>query len=133
MDTLSIVCVVLGVLILVGRAPMLFAPVAYLRFLEELTSTNQRIRGLAVAFTPFVVALLALPLGDGAVAGLLRFLGLLWAAVTLWMLAIPASYRKLVVAVLEAMSSSGEGGIRMIGVVAVGFGIAVIYFGIYVA
>lgn len=133
MDALSILCVALGVLILASRGPMLFAPAAYLRFLKELTSTNLRVRGLAAAFTPFVVALLALPLGDGEMAGILRFLGWLWAAAMLWMLAIPGSYRKLAVAVLEAMSSSGEGGTRTIGAVAVAIGIALIYFGIYVA
>jgi len=133
MDFVPVVYVVLGVLILASRGPMLFAPSAYLRFLEELTSTNRRVRGLAVAFTPFAVVLLVLPLGDGIGPGLLRFLGLLWAAVTLWMFAVPGSYRKLVGAVLEAMSSRGDGGIRTVGAVAVVLGLAVIYFGIYVA
>ena len=67
MDAVSVICVVLGVLIIASRGPMLFAPVGYLRFLKELTSTDLRVRGLAAAFTPFAAVLLALPLGEGAV------------------------------------------------------------------
>ena len=68
MDPLSILCVLIGALIIAGRGPLIFAPAATLRFANTLPSTDARIRGIAVVLTPLAVALIALPLGDGEVA-----------------------------------------------------------------
>ncbi len=134
MDPLSILCVLLGTLIIAGRAPMVFAPAAVLRFNKKLLSTDARTRGFAVVLTPLAVAVIALPLGEGAVAGFLRVVGWVWAAAALWVLASPGSFRRLVGGVLDYFESSvDEAVVRMIAAVAVAIGVALIYFGIYVA
>ncbi len=67
-------------------------------------------------------------------AGIFRVLGWLWAAVSLWLLAAPDSYRRLAGGTLNYFESSvDEAVVRFIGVVAVAFGLALIYFGLYVA
>ena len=134
MDPLSILCVLIGTLIIATRGPMIIAPTATLRFFNKLLSTDARIRGIAALLTPLAVALIALPLGEGRMAGILRVFGWLWAAATLWLLAAPNSYRHLAVGVLGFFESSvDEAIVRMIGIVAVAIGIVLIYFGIYVA
>ncbi len=134
MDPLSALCVLIGALIIAGRGPMIFAPVATLRFAKALLSTDARIRGGAVVPTALAVAIIALPLGAGGVAGILRFLGWAWAATALWMLASPDSFRYLVGGVTDYFESSvDEAVLRMIGVVSVALGVALIYFGLYVA
>ncbi len=134
MDPLSILCVLIGALIIAGRGPMIFAPAATLRFTNTLLSTDARIRGIAVVLTPLAVALIALPLGEGEVAGILRFFGWVWAAAALWLLAAPGSYRRFAGGVVSYFESSvDEAVVRMIGVVAVAIGVALIYFGLYVA
>ena len=133
-DPLSILCVLIGTLIVAARSPMILAPMATLRFFNRILSTDARIRGITILGTPLVVALIALPLGEGEMAGVLRFFGCVWAAATLWLLAAPGSYRRLARGVLDFLESSvDEAIVRMIGVVSVAIGIALIYFGIYVA
>lgn len=133
MNLLSILCVLLGILIIATRGPMIFAPAATLRFFDKLISTNAGIRGIAAVLAPFAVALLALPVDDGRMTEVLRFFGWLWAAAALWLFAVPDSYRRLAGGVLDFMASVDESIIRMIGAVAVAIGIALIYFGVFVA
>ncbi len=134
MDPLSTICVLIGALIVAGRGPMIIAPVATLRFANTVLSTDARIRGSAGVPTALAVAIVALPLGEGEVAGILRFFGWAWAATALWMLASPGSFRDLVGGVIGYFESSvDEAVVRMIGVASVALGVALIYFGLYVA
>lgn len=134
MDALSILCVVLGSLMIASRGPMIFAPAATLRFIDRLLSTDARIRGVAVALAPMAAALVALPLGEGKAAAILRVLGWIWVAAVLWLLVAPSSYRRFAGRVLGYFENSvDERIVRLIGVVAVAIGAALIYFGIYVA
>ena len=48
MDTLSILCVLVGALFIATRGPLIIAPRATLRFTERLISTNARIRGMGL-------------------------------------------------------------------------------------
>ena len=133
MDPLSVVCVVIGILIIATRGPMVFAPTATLRVFDRLISTDSRIRGFGVVLAPFAVGLIALPLGEGASVEILRALGWTWAAVTLWLLFAPGSYRRFARGVLNFFESSmDESIVRIIGLVAVTIGVALIYFGVYV-
>ena len=134
MEPLSILCVLIGTLVIASRGPLIFAPSATLRFFNKLLATNARIRGIAAANAPLAAALITLPLGEGEMAGLLRFLGWLSTAATLWLLAAPDSYRRFAEGVLDFFESSiDEAIVRMMGGVASAIGIACIYFGIYVA
>jgi uncharacterized protein YjeT (DUF2065 family) len=114
---------------------MIFAPTATLRFFKRLLSTDARVRGIGVVvLAPLAVATIALPLGEGEVAGILRVLGWLWAAASLWLLVAPSSYRKFAGGVLDYFEGSvDQAVIRMLGAVTVAIGVALIYFGIYVA
>ena len=95
LDPLSVLCVLLGSLILAGRGPLIFAPTATLRFFRKFLATDARIRASAVVPAPLAAASIVLPLGEGEVAGILRAFGWLWAAVSLWLLAAPDSYRRI--------------------------------------
>ncbi len=134
MDPLSTICVLIGAVIIAGRGPLIFAPAATLRFANTLLSTDARVRGSAVVPTALAVAIIALPLGAGEVAGILRFFGWVWAASALWMLSSPDSFRYVAGGVTNYFESSvDEAIIRMIGVAFVALGVALIYFGLYVA
>ena len=131
MDPLSILCVLIGTLIVATRGPLILAPTATLRFFKGLLSTNARIRLIAIVGAPMAVALITLPLGNGVVAGILRVFGWVWATATLWLLTSPDSYRRVSGGLLGFIESSvPEAILRMIGVVAVAIGIALIYFGV---
>lgn len=133
METLSILCVLVGVLTIVFRAPLIFAPRATLRFFDRLVSTDRGVRGIALGVAPLALALVVLPPGQGSTAVFLRVLGWLFAAVTLWLLAAPGSYRSFSRGLLDAFEHSLDLAIvRIIGLVAVALGAALIYFGIYV-
>lgn len=132
MEPLSMLCVLIGTLIIVVRAPMIFAPRATLRFFERLVSTNTGVRGIALAIAPFAFALVVFARGESVAAQNLQTLGGLFAAAALWLLAAPGSYRRLARGVLDFFESSVDIAIvRIIGLVAVAIGIAVIYFGLY--
>jgi uncharacterized protein YjeT (DUF2065 family) len=105
-----------------------------LRFAKTLLSTDARIVESLSCRRPLAVALIALLLGEGEVAGILGLFGWLWAAAALWLLAAPGSYRRIAGGVVSYFESSvDEAVVRMIGVVAVAIGVALIYFGLYVA
>jgi uncharacterized protein YjeT (DUF2065 family) len=132
-DALSVLCILLGVLIIVTRGPMIVAPRATLRFYERLLSTDARVRGIGLVIGPLAVALVAFTSGEEGAAGILRALGWLSAAATLWLLAVPSSYRRLAQGVLDFFESSVDPAIvRIIGLLAVAIGVALIYVGIYV-
>ena len=133
MDSLSILCILIGILIIAVRAPMIFAPSATLRFFDRLISTDNGIRGIGLIIAPLALALIVLSRDGEGAAGVLYALGWIFAAATLWLLAAPGSYRRLGRSVLDYFESSVDMAIvRILGLVAVAIGIALIYVGIYV-
>ena len=133
MDPLSIFCVLVGILIIVSRGPLIVAPTATLRVYDKLISTDARIRGFGVGLAPIAVGLIGLPLGERPSAEILRAFGWLWAAVTLWLLFAPGSYRRFARGVLDFVESSvDEAVVRISGILAVALGVWLIYFGVYV-
>jgi len=132
-DLLSSFCVMIGSLIVLTRGPMIFAPRSTLRFAHRLVASDLRIRTMGALLAPLALALIALPVGGGAAAGFLRALGWLWAAVTVWLLAAPGSYRRFARGVLAFFESSvDEAAVRIFGLVAVAIGCAMVYLGMYV-
>ena len=70
MDAVAIICIVVGILIIVMRAPLIFEPSATLRFYDRVfLSTNARLRAFGVVLATVAIALLLLPFGEGALAG----------------------------------------------------------------
>lgn len=132
-DPVAALCIAVGLLVIIGRGPLVFAPQATIRFYERMLSTDARIRGLGVVMAVLALALLVPALGEGTAAGLLRLLGWIFAGATVWLLAAPGSYRLLAQGVLEFMEHSVDSAVvRGVGIFAVGLGLALIYVGLFV-
>jgi len=132
-DYLSILCILIGALIIATRGPLIFAPRAMLHVIRGLIATDARLRGIGLVLAVLAAAPLLLPLGEGAVAGGLYALGWLLAFASLWLLIAPGSYRLVAQGVLDYVDSSVDGAIvRILGFVAVAIGFALVYVGIYV-
>ena len=72
MDALAITCIVVGILIIVMRAPLNFAPRATLRAYDRVIfSTNARCRAFSVVIAIVAMTLFLLPFDDGPLAGFL--------------------------------------------------------------
>ena len=97
MDSLSIICIAVGILVIVCRGPLIFAPSATLRFYDRwLLSTNARFRVLGVVFETLAMALLFSDSGEGVLAGLLHTFGWFMATVALLFLVLPNVFRRFI-------------------------------------
>lgn len=134
MDSLSIFCIVLGILTIVGRGPLIFAPRATLRAYDRLfISTNTRLRAFAVVIAALAMALLLLPSGEGSLAVFLHAVGWFMAVVALGILVFPDVVRKVARATLSFFENAVDDAVvRVLGLLAVVLGFALIYIGIYV-
>ncbi len=134
MDSLSIICIGVGILVIVSRGPLIFAPSATLRFYDRcLFSTNARCRAVGVMFATLAMALLFSDFGVGALAGLLHTFGWLMATVALLFLVLPNVLRRILQTIFGYIEKSvDERILRIVGLLAVVFGFALIYVGVYV-
>ena len=134
MDSLSIMCIVLGTLTIVSRGPLIFAPSATLRSYDRLIiSTNARFRAFGVVIATLAMALLFLSFGEGAVAGFLHAVGWVVAAMALLMLVVPNVSRRFLSAMFDYLENSVDDAIvRILGLLAVVVGAVLIYVGVYV-
>lgn len=133
MDYLSILCILIGTLIIATRGPLILAPRAMLRVIRGLISTDARLRGIGLVLVVLAAAPLLLPIGEGAVAGGLYALGWLLAVASLWLLTAPGSYRLVAQGVLDYVDSSvDEAIVRILGIFAVAIGVGLVYVGLYV-
>ena len=131
MPTLSIICIVVGTLALVGRGPLIFAPWTAFRFHVRLFfATNARFRAMGVAIAISAAALLLLSLGEGALASLFYAIGWLMAPLALLMLLLTDRCRRFVRAMLSLLETSlGDGVLRFVGLLNAAFGVGLIYVG----
>jgi len=134
MDSLSIFCIVLGILTIVGRGPLIFAPSATLRAYDRLfISTNTRLRAFAVVIAALAMTLLLLPFGDGSLAVFLHAVGWVMAVVALGILVFPDVVRRFVRNIFSFVENAvGDAVVRVLGLLAVVLGFALVYIGIYV-
>ena len=134
MDSLSIICIGVGIVVIGSRAPLIFAPSATLRFYDRwLLSTNARFRVFGVVFATLAMALLFSDFGEGVLAGLLHTFGWFMATVALLFLVLPNVLRRFVQTIFGYIEESVDDGIvRIVGLLAVVFGFALIYVGVYV-
>ncbi len=134
MDSLSIICIVVGILVIVGRAPLIFAPLATLRFYDRVfLSTNVRVRAVGVGFATLAMALLFSDFGEGVLAGLRHTFGWLMTTVALFLLVLPNVLRRFIQTIFGYIEKSvNDGIVRVVGLLAVVFGLALIYVGVYV-
>ena len=134
MDSLSTICIAVGILVIVRRGPLIFAPSATLRFYDRwLFSTNARCRAVGVMFATLAMALLFSDFGVGALAGLLHTFGWLMATVAFLFLVLPNVLRRILQTIFGYIEKSVDNGIlRIVGLLAVVFGLALTYVGVYV-
>ena len=133
MDLLSIVCIALGILVIVRRGPLMFAPRPTLLFYEKLVlSTNARFRVMSVIFLILATGFLFSDLGDGILNRLLDFLGWFMAAVAVLFLMLPNAFRRIVRTAFGYVNKADEWVLRSVGFVGVVGGLALIYVGLYV-
>ena len=134
MDSLSIICIAVGILVIVKRGPLIFAPSATLRFYDRwLFSTNARFRAFGVVIATLAMALLFSDFGEGVLAGFLHAVGWFLGTVALFVLVLPNVLRRFVQTVFDYIEESvNDGVVRIAGLLGVGFGFALIYVGVYV-
>jgi len=95
--------------------------------------TNARARAWAVLVALLAAVLLLLPLGEGMLSDVLHVFGWIIAALALVTLLVPKMLRRFVLQILDAVESSIPNAImRILGLVAIAAGLALIYVGIYV-
>jgi len=135
MDALSIVCIVVGCSVLLESGPMFFAPVATRRFAERVFffATTARLRAYGVLVALLAAALLLAPLGEGSLAGLFYALGWIAATEALVILVVPDVFRRFFRAILDYFETSvGDVILRVLCLLGIALGVALIYVGIYV-
>ena len=134
MDALAITCIVVGILIIVMRAPLIFAPSATLRFYDRwMFSTNARFRVFGVVFATLAMALLFSDFGEEVLAGLLHTFGWFMATVALLFLVLPNVFRRFFQTIFGYIEKSVDERImRVVGFLGVVFGLALIYVEVYV-
>ena len=134
MDSLSVICIAVGIFVIVRRGPLIFAPSATLRFYDRwLLSTNARFRAFGVVIATLAMALLFLSFGEGSLAGFLHAVGWVVAAMALLMLVVPNVSRRFLSAMFDYLENSVDDAIvRILGLLAVVVGAVLIYVGVYV-
>ena len=134
MDSLSIICVVVGALVILRRGPLIFAPRATLRVYGRVfLSTNTRVRALGVGFATLAMALLFSDFGEGALAGFFHAFGWLITTVALLLLVVPNVFRRFIQPMFDYIEKSvGDGMLRLFDLLGVVIGLALIYVGFYV-
>ena len=134
MDSLSILCIVLGILVIVSRGPLVFAPSATQRFYDRwLLSTDARFRAFGVVFVTVAMALLFSDFGEGMLAGLLHTFGWFMAIVAPVFLVFRNILRRFVQTIFGYIDKSvDERTMRIVDLLAGVFGLALIYVGVYV-
>ena len=134
MDSLSVTCIAVGILIIAMRAPLIFAPRAALRFYDRaIFSTNARCRAFSVVIAIVAMTLLLLPFDNGPLAGFLYAAGWIMAGGAVFILVLPSIFRGF----WRSMFSFVENSVpvpflRVRGALGVLAGAALIYVGAYV-
>ena len=133
MDSLSIICIVVGALAILKRGPLIFAPNATLRFYDRFVLSTARIRAAGVVIATLAMALLFSDFGQGVLVGLLHIFGWLMTTVALLFLVLPNVLRRILQTIFDYIEKSVDDWIlRIVGFLAVVFGLALIYVGVYV-
>ena len=124
MNTLSNLFVGLGVLVIVGRGPLIFAPRATLRFYSSIFSTVLRIRGMGVVVGVFGAVLLCFDYGTGAIAGWISIFGWFLVSTAFALVVLPTPFCGIFQGILRPFRESlSDVLIRTLGLLAVIVGV----------
>ncbi len=130
MSALAWMVVGFGVLIILTRGPLIFAPVATLAFYRKLFGSVSRIRVLGVGLVGLGAALAASSEGsEGSARSLAQTLGWGIASVSLlFLIILPNLYRAVAEMVIDLIADVA----RPLGVLAVAMGLGLIWLGVAV-
>ena len=134
MDSLSVTCIAVGILIIAMRAPLIFAPRAALRFYDRVIfSTNVRCRAFSVVIAIVAVTLLLLAFDNEPLAGFLYVAGWILAGGAVFILVRPSIFRGFWRSMFSFVENSVPAPFLVVrGVLGVLAGVALIYVGVYV-
>ncbi len=132
MDPLAIACVALGLLVILSRAPLVVAPGATLRSYRKLLASTARTRTLGVLVLALGMAVVIPAWGvERTLVRVLEVLGWLLCFGGALLLVFPAAFRLLADNLLRAASEAvDEAFLRVVGLIAVAVGAALIYVGL---
>ena len=129
MNSLATVSVFVGILLIMVRGPLLFAPEATLQTYRKLIADETRIRIIGVFAAMLGVAMISSAWGaDQPAAIIISILGWIVALVAPLLLMLPAFYQYLADSFLDMSTAAA----RVIGVLSVAVGGFFIYLGLRV-
>ncbi len=125
-NALAVFCIAIGLLIILGRGPLIFVPERTMELYRRLLSTDPMVRAVGLCVGALGAGLALLAKGDGETVAL----GLVLAAVGLMLIVFPGPYRRLATSVLDfARDSIHSTVIRAVGLLAVGIGAFLVHLG----
>jgi hypothetical protein len=132
MNSLAIVSIVLGSVIIIARGPMVVAPKGTLAVFRQLIQSPARIRILGVFVALLGLAMVATARGiDQSAAQVILVFGWFLSLVSIFLLLLfPSLYRGLASFFLEVFEETAA--FRAVGVIGVAFGVFFLYLGIAV-
>lgn len=131
MNGLALISILIGILFIVIRAPLIFAPETTKAFYLKLVASNTRIRIMSLCLAAVgTAAIMAARGSDQTAALIILILGWLWVlAAVFFLLIFPSLYRRIAEAFLQAMDNLI---LRLLGFFAVLLGAFFIYLGLVV-
>ncbi|MEE9280932.1 MAG: DUF2065 family protein [Myxococcota bacterium] len=132
MDALAIPCILIGVLVILARGPLIFAPAATLRVYRKLIASDARLRVVGFVLAALGAAVVRSGWGvEGLAAQALSVLGWLLCFAGLAVLLFPGPWRRVADSVLGIASESVDAAfLRVVGVIAVAAGAGLVYLGL---
>ena len=132
MSVLGWLCVVVGALIILIRAPLIVWPAKTLDVYGKVLETDARLRALGCVVVALGLGLIVLAWKAATTESSLVFvLGWLFLLAGLWLLVFPASYRRLFESLMDVMTRSADPAVlRLVGLAGTAFGILLVYAGL---
>jgi uncharacterized protein YjeT (DUF2065 family) len=129
MSAVSVMSTIFGIIIIVGRAPLVFAPGATLRLVRRIINNKGTLRIVGIFSAVLGLALIATAWGvDQSAALILSWLGWLIFCAAIVELIFTAFVQRIAIAIWSMKNSTA----RLLGLVAVVIGAFFIYLGITV-
>jgi uncharacterized protein YjeT (DUF2065 family) len=129
MSAVSVMSIIFGIIIIVGRAPLVFAPGATLRLVRRIINNKGTLRIVGVFSAVLGMAMIATAWGvDQSAVLILSWLGWLIFCAALVELIFTAFVQKIAIAIWSMKNTTA----RILGLVAVVIGAFFIYLGIAV-
>lgn len=133
MDYLSSFCIVLGVIVVLTRAPFVVSPLGALNAVRKIYGTPSRLRIAGLIFVCLGAVIVWLPLGQGLVPLLAWAYGWVVIFAGVGSLLFPQRAQDVVFVVYDCVEEAlGGAGLRVGGALGVAVGAGLIYLGLYV-